>query len=239
MTLSYWLNPGSMLTTVILGMLSLTSPVWADAVTDGRVIATTGGNGIIACATCHGANGEGMAAAGFPYLAGQGATYLTEQLQNFASGERQSPVMEPIAKAMNAAQIEAVSSYFAQLPKPFDAAALSNMVDTYPAKAAVGAWIANRGDWDSDVPACIQCHGPGGIGVGTRFPALAGLPANYLRQQLIEWKGKTRSNGPLALMGDIGRRMSDAQINAVADYFAGLPASAADTAAASAKKGAK
>ncbi len=224
---------------LIMGMFLPASPVWADAVTDGRKIATAGGGGIIACATCHGVNGEGMAAAGFPYLAGQGATYLTEQLQNFASGERQNPVMEPIAKAMNAAQIEAVSSYFAQLPKPFDAAALSNMVDTYPEKSEAGAWIANRGDWDNNIPACIQCHGPGGVGVGTQFPALAGLPANYLRQQLVDWKGKKRSDGPLSIMGDIARRMNEAQIGAVADYFAALPARVAATPAALTKEGEK
>ncbi|MFT0546227.1 c-type cytochrome [Allopusillimonas ginsengisoli] len=238
MTLSDRFNSRT-LTGLIAGMFLLVSSVWADAVTDGQEIATAGGAGIIACATCHGANGEGMAAAGFPYLAGQGATYLTEQLQNFASGERHNPVMEPIAKAMTLAQIEAVSGYFAQLPKPFDATALSNMVDTYPEKAAAGAWVANRGDWDNNIPACIQCHGAGGVGVGTRFPALAGLPANYLRQQLIGWKGKKRSDGPLSLMGDIARRMSETQISAVADYFAALPARTAGTATTTAEKGAK
>lgn len=238
MTVSCCSDYGRTLTGFIIGALFMTSSVWAQAVADGREIATAGGNGIIACATCHGANGEGMAAAGFPYLAGQGTTYLTEQLQNFASGERQNPVMAPIAKAMTPAQMAAVSSYFAQLPKPFDATALSNRVDTYPDKSAMGAWVANRGDWENSIPACIQCHGPGGVGVGTRFPALAGLPANYLRGQLIDWKGQKRHDGPLSLMGDIARRMSEAQINAVADYFAALPARAAGTAAA-ADKGAK
>lgn len=239
MTLSYWLNPRRMLPNVILGMLPLVSPVWADVVTDGREIATAGGNGILACATCHGMNGEGMAAAGFPYLAGQGATYLTDQLQNFASGERHNPIMEPIAKALTSAQIEAVSSYFAQLPKPFDPAMLSDMVDTYPEKAAKGSWVANRGDWNNDIPACIQCHGQGGVGVGTQFPALAGLPANYLRQQLNDWKGEKRPDGPLSLMGEIARRMSEAQISAVADYFSALPAQPVDNATTTPEKGAK
>lgn len=235
-TLPYWSNPRRMLGGLALSVIFLTSPVWADVATDGQAIATAGGNGIVACATCHGANGEGMAAAGFPYLAGQGAIYLKEQLQNFSAGERRNAIMEPIAKAMSPAQIKAVSVYFGQLPKPFDAKAMSNSVQTYPEKTQVGAWVANRGDWDNNIPACIQCHGPGAVGVGTRFPALAGLPANYLRQQLTDWKGKKRPDGPLSLMGDIARRMSEAQISAVADYFAALPAQAPD---ASAKKGAK
>lgn len=230
----HWSRPLVVLT---IGMILPASPAWADTADQGRAIATAGGTGIIACATCHGANGEGMAAAGFPYLAGQGAGYLTEQLQNFASRARHNPIMEPIAKAMSPAQIEAVSRYFSQLPKPFDAKALSDMVETYPEKSAVGAWLANRGDWDNNIPACIQCHGPGGVGVGANFPSLAGLPANYLRQQLIDWKGEKRLAGPLSLMGSIAVRMSDAQISAVAGYFAALPASAAGANSAAAPEG--
>ena len=239
MTYTYRLNRRSKNTILAIGMIFFASPVWADAVADGRKIMTEGGGGIIACATCHGANGEGMAAAGFPYLAGQGATYLAEQLKNFAAGERHNPVMEPIAKAMNPAQIEAVSSYLSQLPKPYDALALSNMAETYPDKSAMGAWVANRGDWDNNIPACIQCHGPGGVGVGASFPALVGLPANYMRQQLIDWKAEKRPAGPLSLMGDIAQRMSDQQISAVADYFGGLPAGAATKPAVTTKSGAK
>ena len=224
---------------LILGTAFVVLPTWAASVDEGRELATKGGNGIAACATCHGAHGEGMAAAGFPFLAGQGASYLVEQLQHFASDARQNPVMQPIAKAMNSRQIEAVAAYFSQLPKPFDAKALSNRIETYPGKSDTGAWLANRGDWDNNIPACIQCHGPGGVGVGESFPALAGLPASYLTQQLMNWKSDKRPSGPLSLMGDIAQRMSDAQIGAVATYFAGLPAGAASTEAAKASKGAK
>ncbi|MEO6985848.1 MAG: c-type cytochrome, partial [Paralcaligenes sp.] len=174
---------------------------------------------------------------GFPYLAGQGEAYLTVQLHDFAKGERNNPIMVPIAKAMNPDQIKAVAAYYSQLPTVFDARELSGHVDTYPHKNAPGAWLANRGDWENNIPACIQCHGPGGIGVGTTFPALAGLPAKYIHEQLIAWKEKKRAPGPLALMGEIAARMNEAQMTAVADYFAALPASARTSSAQ--KQGAK
>lgn len=215
------------------------APSAADPTAEGRTLATSGGDGIVACVTCHGAQGEGMAAAGFPYLAGQGEAYLALQLQNFASGERQSPVMEPIAKGLDAAQIEAVSAFYSGLPKAFDTKAVGATVDTYPDQGPAGAWLANRGDWANEIPACIQCHGPGGVGVGEHFPALAGLPAAYLTQQLVAWKEKTRAPGPLSLMGDIARRMSDTQIKEVAEYFAGLPESAKNAPPAAATKGAQ
>lgn len=191
---------------------------------EGGKIAASGSGAAIACVTCHGQKGEGMAAAGFPYLAGQGAGYLALQLQDFAKDERKNPVMAPIAKALNAEQIKAVSSYYSQLPPPFDIKALSAHLDTYPAKESMGAWLANRGDWSNNIPACIQCHGPGGVGVGEHFPAIAGLSSKYIREQLLAWKEKKRAAGPLALMGDIASRMSDAQMTAVADYFESLPA---------------
>lgn len=229
---------GATLTVGAVGMAFMALPVLADPVAQGGAIATTGSGNAIACVTCHGAQGEGMQAAGFPYLAGQGASYLTEQLEHFAQGRRRNAIMEPIAKALDAGQMAAVSQYYSELPRPFDEKALAAMIDTYPKADAMGAWLANRGDWDNNIAACVQCHGPGGIGVGPTFPALAGLPANYLRQQLMDWKQESRDPGPLSLMGDIARRMSEAQIDAVADYFAALP-DTAQSRDASAVKGAK
>ena len=52
----------------VLGVL----PGPAQAAPDGRQISTQGANGAPACMTCHGANGEGNPAAGFPHLAGMG-----------------------------------------------------------------------------------------------------------------------------------------------------------------------
>ncbi|TAL90765.1 MAG: cytochrome c4 [Candidimonas sp.] len=220
------------------GLPVLMSQAWAATITEqGKTIAATGSAGVLACASCHGAQGEGVAAAGFPYLAGQGEAYLALQLQNFAKGERSNPIMTPIAKAMNSDQIKAVTAYYSQLPAAFDKKALSAHVDTYPRKDALGAWLANRGDWKHDIPACVQCHGPGGVGVGETFPALAGLSAKYIHEQLLAWKEKKRAPGPLALMGAIAARMNGAQMTAVADYFATLPASVSGSSAH--KQGAK
>lgn len=209
---------------LLIGAFFVSAPVFAQtAVEQGQTLATSGSGAVLACATCHGAKGEGMAAAGFPYLAGQSTGYLDAQLQEFSTGARSHPIMAPIAKAMSPSQMQAAAAYYASLPAQFDAKALSGYLDTYPAKADVGAWLANRGDWGNNIPACIQCHGPGGVGVGEQFPAIVGQSAAYLREQMLAWKQGKRNPGPLSLMGDIAQRMDDAQITAVADYFAGLP----------------
>src|SRR6516225_5620730 len=62
------------------------------------------------CAQCHAFNGVSDASGAFPRLAGQSAYYLTKQLRDFASGERASAIMSPIAKALSRDDIADVSA---------------------------------------------------------------------------------------------------------------------------------
>ena len=68
-----------------------------------------------ACIACHGPNGRGNPAAGYPSLKGQYAAYIAKQLRAYASGERRSDgatrVMRDIAGKLSEEDIVAVSSY--------------------------------------------------------------------------------------------------------------------------------
>ena len=173
--------------------------------------------GVAACATCHGARGEGSAA--FPPLAGNGATYLLEQLNHFAANRREQAVMHPIAKALSAQQRADVAAFYAGQPrdqKPLTAR-------TAPATPQdAGAWLVQRGRWSDGIPACAQCHGPDGLGVGEHFPALAGLGAAYMQQQISAWQAGKRPPGPLQLMHSVAQKLTPADITAVAAYYARL-----------------
>ncbi|TDG23370.1 c-type cytochrome [Paraburkholderia silviterrae] len=196
----------------------------------GRTIATQGtANGVPACISCHGANGEGNAAAGFPRLAGLGAGYFEAQLAAFADGSRENSVMQPLAKNMSANERNAVAQYFSNLSAP-QGIRTQDPADAAPSDS--GAWLATRGRWQQDLPACVQCHGPGGAGVGTAFPPLAGQPAAYIEAQLNAWKNGKRPPGPLALMPAVASKLSDADIHAVALYYAQQPQSEATGAVA-------
>ena len=195
---------------------------------DGAVIATSGAGAAPACQTCHGAAGEGIAQSGFPRLAGLGASYMGRQLDAFADGTRVNAVMMPIAKALSVADRAAVSAYYAALPVPVaPAAALPTAPASAPAAALVGATLATGGRWADKLPACEQCHGPGGRGVGSDFPALAGQSASYLANQLTAWKTGARPPGPMGLMAVVAKKLSEADVRAVADHYASLPAKAA------------
>jgi cytochrome c553 len=65
--------------------------------------------GIPACATCHGADAQGIAA--FPRLAGQHAKYILSQLDYIQSLVRKAPVMHGIVKDLTPEEMQAVAAY--------------------------------------------------------------------------------------------------------------------------------
>ena len=201
---------------VVIGSLLILA--WPSAhAADGQKIFNQGGQNpaAMACLGCHGPDGKGIAAAGFPRLAGLPAGYLSKQLQDFRSGSRKQAVMEPLAKALDDAEIEAISAYLAKLPADTAPDTRRQQIASDPV-----ARLAIYGDWSRKIPGCVQCHGPGGSGVGEYFPPLAGQPAGYLVAQLNAWRDGSRSNDPNQLMVDVAKAMTDAEVKAVADYFA-------------------
>jgi cytochrome c553 len=82
-----------------------------DQVVAGKAIFEKGvaAHGVLACASCHGARGEGNTA--IPRVAGQHNDYLVVQLKAFASGSRDNAVMHLIAKSMTPEEVRDVSAY--------------------------------------------------------------------------------------------------------------------------------
>lgn len=198
-----------------LGLLAATA---AQAESGRKVFEQGGANpAAMACITCHGADALGMAAAGFPRLAGLSAAYMSKQIADFKSGSRSNPVMQPIASALTADEIESVTTMLAAMPAPpTRRTTRAEQVDS------LGAKIALRGAWERNIPECVACHGPGGVGVGDHFPPLAGQSAEYLTAELEAWRNGLRNNDPNQLMGHIARNLTAEEVSAVTAYFASL-----------------
>lgn len=171
------------------------------------------------CAACHGADGMGNTAAGYPRLAGLSKTYLAAQLHAFADGQRNNAIMSGMAKPLSADAIAQLAAYYASMHPGAYTPAKPPAADV----AAEGERLAVRGDWAHGIPACIRCHGPGLEGVAQDFPPLAGQTAGYIEAQIKAWKDGSRSGDPQALMHTIALRMSDAQTRAVAEWAAAQP----------------
>ena len=172
------------------------------------------------CAACHGPNGNSMIAAN-PSLAGQGADYIHLQLAHFKAGIRQNPVMMAIASSLSDDDMASLGVYFSQQqPKPVGAR------DGDLVKA--GQKIYRGGNLTSGLPACASCHSPTGAGIPARFPRLGGQYADYTLAQLKAFKAGERGNDKEGkdsnghVMVDIAAKLSERDMQALAEYTAGL-----------------
>ena len=166
------------------------------------------------CARCHGRDGQGRGVGAFPKLSGQSEAYLLASLQAYAQGLRHSGIMEPAAARLSDSEMRRLSDHYASMgvgPQPPQSRGGDKL----------GATIARRGVSDNRIPACVACHEPGDGGRYPQYPSLRGQTAAYLAGQLRLFKAGIRGGTPYAnVMEAIARRMSDAQIDAVAAYFA-------------------
>ncbi len=89
---------------------------------------------------------------------------------------------------------------------------------------AAGEALARHGRWSQGLPACAQCHGPEGLGVGASFPQIAGQPAAYIANQLRAWQQGSRADDPLGLMHGVALRLAAGDVDSVAAYYASRPA---------------
>lgn len=164
------------------------------------------------CASCHGATGQGVTRE-FPNLAGQNEKYLAKQLRDFASGQRDSSVMDMKAAVLSECSIRAVSRYYqSQAPqvKPTNDPVLAN----------AGAFVYERGNPYTGLPACVSCHGTGARG-RAELPRLAGQNPLYLERQLKKFVDRSRVDES-AVMNVIAARMSEVEMKSVVEYLGAM-----------------
>jgi len=179
-----------------------------------QIVAQGTKNGAVACARCHGFDGEADGSGAFPKLTGQNASYLENELRNYISGDRKNALMLPIAKGLNDAEIKAVAQYYA-------AARTTPFVpgDQPAALIARGQQLAKDGDPSSNVLACETCHGPNGQG-NAAIPYLAGQYRQYTALQFQMYRQGLRKSD---LMADPARSLREQDVEAVAAYYEQLP----------------
>ncbi|MCW8831155.1 MAG: cytochrome c4 [Gammaproteobacteria bacterium] len=178
--------------------------------------AAAGKEKAVACGACHGADGNSMVPT-FPNLAGQSEKYIVKQIADFkAKATRQDPVMEPQVAALSDQDAQDIAAFFVS----------QKLVSTATAdesKLAMGREIYKGGNLQTGVPACQGCHGPTGAGnPGAGYPQLTGQHAMYTIKQLVAFKDGSRSNDDRKVMRNVMAGMTEAEIEAVAQYIASL-----------------
>jgi cytochrome c553 len=164
------------------------------------------------CFVCHGADGESSTPL-FPRLAGQHATYIARQLEDYRSGRRLSSTMQPLVKALDPKDFVALGRWFESRP------AQAHDADN-PALAAQGATLFQQGDGARGIAACASCHGATGAGTEA-LPRLAGQHAAYTERQLKAFHQRQRTNDN-DVMQTLAARLTEAEMKAVAAYISAL-----------------
>lgn len=172
------------------------------------------------CAGCHGEKGYAIAP-NFPNLAGQKPGYLIKQVQDFQKNHRYNDTMSPMAQAVASNEdLYDIAAYFSSQKH------MKAMVPGSDSKAIKkGKSIYDKGNMKTGLYGCVNCHGPKGRGKSPSnqiFPVIGGQNKDYLVQQLKDFKTGTRKNDPANMMMDIAKRMSDSEIDAVAEYLSSL-----------------
>lgn len=175
----------------------------------GALIAFSGGEGgaRYACATCHGAHGEGN---GFdaPRLSGLPAGYLQKQMEDYAAGLRPHAVMRDVARFLDSHERVQVANHYAALP----AQALPAATEEVPGPAAARLYAQ----------ACQSCHGENGAGTA-EGPPLNAQPAFYLAQQLQDWQASKRRNDGNHAMLKVAQRLGAEEIRQLSLHLARIP----------------
>ena len=171
-----------------------------------------------ACVACHGPAGITPTGGIFPNLAGLRSEYLAKQLADFRAGTRVQPLMNTIARALTEDEIGQVAAYYGTLAGP------PLHVGEYGGEAARKLDV--EGDGTRALPACANCHGLRGMGEGPLLPRLAGQSREYFTDQINAFRNGSRQNDDVGVMRAFSQRLTDAEIQALSQYYAG-PAPAA------------
>ncbi|HLN08894.1 MAG TPA: c-type cytochrome [Xanthobacteraceae bacterium] len=168
------------------------------------------------CKICHGFSGQGYR--GFipiPRLAGQQTEYFENQLRAYAERRRENRYMYAVARTLSPATRSALAAHFRGLNAGPWGGAPRHLV-------AAGRRLYEEGAPETNVPACMACHGADAKGVDA-IPRLAGQLPDYIANKLVNW-GRERGQDsatpdPSAVMLPTSHNLTRSQIAAVAAYL--------------------
>ena len=162
------------------------------------------------CQGCHGE--EGISTEGLiPKLAGQYARYIAKELRNYQSGTRSHQIMNAMAATISDDDLADIAAYFASRTK----------MKGDGSNNEVGKKLFLHGDISRTMVACINCHGVNGKGLTpntSMFPVIGGQQKDYIRRQLVNFRKGDRTNSPNGIMNRITQKLTDAELEALAEY---------------------
>lgn len=177
--------------------------------------ATRGKTAFETCVGCHRKDASGRADEPVPRLSGQHASVIIKQVADIRAGRRLNPPMKPYVDgdAMSAQALADIATYLQGLP-------MTGKLGKGPGTAT------ERGQqlYERD---CAACHGSRGEGIAAAsHPMVAAQHYSYMLRELALIRDGLRGNSNPAMV-QLVNTYAEADLAAVADYMAQLPAAKA------------
>mgnify|MGYP006157166131 FL=1 len=166
------------------------------------------------CIACHAIDGNSSVPAN-PKLAGQHAAYITKQLKNFKMGLRENAVMAGMVANLTEEDMKNLGYYFSEQNILLSSAKKNGV-------GSIGENIFRAGIKNKGVAACASCHGPSGHGIPDKYPRLNAQHSEYTLAQLNAFRLELRKNDPAEVMRTIAQKLTEQEMQSVADYIQGL-----------------
>ncbi|AHG62986.1 c-type cytochrome [Advenella mimigardefordensis] len=172
---------------------------------------------VAACTMCHGATGVQGADAFYPRISGKPAHYLYQQLLRFREGRREYLPMQRLLVNLSDEYLHEIAVWFSKQTPEYETVTPPR---ASPLILQQGEKLVRHGAVDRDIPACVACHGDNLKGMLPGIPGLTGLTNEYITAQMGAWQYGIRHSVDPDCMGDIARKMTSAEVQAVSAWLA-------------------
>lgn len=172
---------------------------------------------LAACTMCHGATGVQGADAFYPRISGKPAQYLYQQLLRFREGRREYLPMKRLLVTLSDEYLYEIAVWFSKQTPEYETVAPPRVS---PLILQQGEQLVRHGAPEREIPACVACHGDNLKGMQPGIPGLTGLTNEYITAQMGAWQYGIRHSVEPDCMGDIARKMTSAEVQAVSAWLA-------------------
>jgi cytochrome c553 len=204
-------------TFLMAGNTFASSEVYGGDIEKGKELA-----GATGCMGCHGADGNSPVP-NFPKIAGLGSKYIYRQLQNVRDGNRIIASMAGLVDTYSNEQLKDLAVFYNSQKLQITGAVPLDVLVNAGIKVdslKIGARVYRAGNLQTNVPSCIGCHSPRGLGnEPAGYPRLGGQYPEYIAAQLRAYRDGGREH---EIMNTVAKNMTNAEIDSVANFIAGL-----------------
>jgi cytochrome c553 len=169
------------------------------------------------CTKCHLNDGRGDTAGLVPDITIHTSPYLLQTLHSFRARARNNTQMVETTEEMSYADIANVAAYLNSLPPQKAIVAVNSTA------AARGAEIAQKGNQERAIPACVGCHDVKGVSELPLVPRLQGQSETYLHDRLDFFASAPADEiSAINPMPAIASKLTAQERDNLAAYFAGV-----------------